>query len=1021
MDSQRFFKVMSLFQEACVLEGAARTAYLDQACDGDGALRSELMAMLEADAARGAPLDANGGGMHLLAAHMAEEQLQSGTAAGSASLAAPPSNASGLFAGQYRIIRQIGEGGMGAVYEAEQSRPRRIVALKLIRGGSHSTGLLQRFEHEAHILGRLQHPGIAQIYEAGTDESGQAYIAMEFVAGLPMTEFANTHELSVPDRLALMMKVCDAVQHAHQRGVIHRDLKPGNILVVDEGVDRRIDAGLSKNVESGLVFQTAGGSSATTSLRKSSVSLGQPKVLDFGVARSFGDDQQITTMHTVSGQLIGTLAYMSPEQVSGEPEDVDIRSDVYALGVILFQLLSGQMPYDLKAKSLPEAARLIRDVEAPTLSSFSAHYRGDIETIVVKALQKDRERRYQSAAELAEDIRRHLAGEPIGAKRDSALYVLRRQLRRYRVLVGAGALVAAMTVGFAAWLSVLYQRQGQLLNDVESQRDKAIAASKLAGDRLKSANELRELEAGAREAAVRSAGRAESVKRFLQQMLSHADPSLARGPELTLRELLDESASRMNAGAFTDSPDIEAEMRLTIGEAYSRIGRYDEAMRHFNRALEINQNLTPGDSAYTAESKSLLAGLYGEIGNLEEADRQSLDAVEMFRRLEDHSWIYGAALNTRGIILLKRADYAGAEAVFRECMEVWRVLHGDRHVEVAGMMQNLGAVYMALGRRADAESMLEQSVALFAELLGSEHPYVALGLNNLGAMAFARQDFDRAEELLTESQRLRRIYFGEDNLVTIESLVNIGILRQVRGDMKHAESSFREAIEAQRRLLGPSNPRLADTLSKLGQLLQEEDRLDEAEECYREALDIRRGTEGPGHPNTASDLSGLASILSARGDYETAEQMHREALAIRRKTLPPGHRDISSTLGMLAALMIMQDRFEEAEPLARETMAIRRETIPNHYLYANSVSRLAAVLTGLGRLEEAEPLALEGWELIQSMRHVPLAYQQDAVITVIRVYETAGRAEEAKHWQARLDALTSSAGSESAGDGTDAP
>lgn len=751
------------------------------------------------------------------------------------------------------------------------------------------------------------------------------------------------------------------------------------------------------------------------------MSLGQPKVLDFGVARSFGDDRPITTMHTVSGQIIGTLAYMSPEQVSGDPEDVDTRSDVYALGVILFQLLTGQMPYDLKAKSLPEAARLIRDVEAPTLSSFNAHYRGDIETIVVKALQKDRERRYQSAAELAEDIRRHLAGEPISAKRDSALYVLRKQLRRYRVLVGAGALVATMVVGSALWLSVLYQRQGQLLNDVESQRDKAIAASKLAGDRLKEANELRELEAGARESAVRSAGRAESVKRFLQQMLSHADPSLARGPELTVRELLDESAARMDAGAFTDSPDIEAETRLTIGEAYSRIGRYDEAMRHFNQALEINQKLKPGDSTYTAECMSLLAGLYGEIGNLEEADRKSLESIEMFRRLEDRSWIYGAALNTRGIVLLKRADYSGAEGVFRECMEVWRVLRGDRHVEVAGMMQNLGAVYMALGRRADAESILEQSVAIFAEMLGSEHPYVALGLNNLGAMAFARQDFDRAEELLTESQRLRRLYFGEDNLVTIESLVNIGILRQVQGDTKGAESSFREAIEAQRRLLGSKNPRLADTLSKLGQLLQEENRLEDAENCYREALEIRNSTEGPGHPNTAGDLSSLASILSARGDYQAAEQMHREALAIRRKTLPPGHRDISSTLGMLAALLIMQSRYKEAEPLARETMAIRRETIPNHYLYANSVSRLAAVLTGLGRLDEAEPLALEGWDLLQTMKHVPSTYQQDAVITVIRVYEVAGKAEEAERWRAKLETLTKPADGASTGDGADAP
>jgi len=329
--------------------------------------------------------------------------------------------------GRYEIVRVVGEGGMGIVYEAQQDHPRRTVALKVIRPGFLSRSLLRRFEHEAEVLGQLQHPGIAQIYEAGTAEAmpftgaraRQPFFAMEFVRGESITRHAQNRNLPVRKRLELVAKICDAVQHAHQKGVIHRDLKPGNILVDESG---------------------------------------QPKILDFGVARATDSDMQTVTMQTDVGQLVGTIPYMSPEQVTGDSRQLDTRSDVHALGVILYELLCGKLPYNVSGRSIPEAARTIRDEEPTPLSSIDRTLRGEIQTICAKALEKDKARRYQSAADLAEDLRRYLRGEPIEARRDSALYVLRKQVARHRAVVVAGVTIVLLLAVSSAVAWSLYVR-----------------------------------------------------------------------------------------------------------------------------------------------------------------------------------------------------------------------------------------------------------------------------------------------------------------------------------------------------------------------------------------------------------------------------------------------------------------------------------------------------------------------------------------------------------------------------------
>ncbi|MBC7772394.1 MAG: protein kinase [Pyrinomonadaceae bacterium] len=440
--------VEEIFVEAAGAPPDARRALLDARCKGDKELRQEVESLLSAhEAATGVldiPQPLTQGLMKQISGLMHTDD------------AAVP--ASGKI-GAYIVHKVLGSGGMGVVYLAEQERPRRTVALKVIRRGLATPSLLRRFEHEAEILGRLQHPGIAQIYEAGVADYGygpQPFIAMEYIDGRPLLDFADANRLGTRERLALVARTCDALQHAHQRGVIHRDLKPANILVRNEDT---------------TVPGTKAGQRPDTGRLSLMTGVGEPKILDFGVARIADGRQHATTLRTSVGQLIGTLAYMSPEQLGLDTNDVDTRSDVYSLGVVLYQLLTGKLPYDVSSRALPEAVRMIKDDQPTKLSQINKTFRGDLDTIVSKALEKDKNRRYQSAAELGADILRFLAGEPIAAKRDSSMYFLRKQIVRYRGIVAAATVAVLTFLAFA-------------INAIVSEAEyKAIAAAEIDANR----------------------------------------------------------------------------------------------------------------------------------------------------------------------------------------------------------------------------------------------------------------------------------------------------------------------------------------------------------------------------------------------------------------------------------------------------------------------------------------------------------------------------------------------------------
>ena len=603
---------------------------------------------------------------------------------------------------------------MGTVYLAEQEHPRRTVALKVIRPGRAEPELLKRFEQESAALGRLQHPAIAQIFEAGTADTGsgpQPFMAMEYISGRLLGQYVTSSHLDTRQTLELMIKICDGVQHAHQRGLIHRDLKPGNILVDDSG---------------------------------------QPKILDFGVARVTEADTQ-ATLQTGWGELVGTLAYMSPEQVLADPLELDTRSDVYSLGLILYELLAGRPPYQVSRK-LDEAVRTIREVEPTRLSVINRQFRGDIETIVTKSLEKEKERRYASAASLAGDLRRYLQDEPIAARPTSASYQLRKFAQRHKPLVGGVAAVfVVLVLGIVAssWqaLRALRAEQAAIV-----ERDRAAAAERTSA----------------------------AINEFLRRDLlsqagasAQARPDNKPDPDLKVRTALDRAAASIG-GRFDKEPLVEASIRETIGNTYLDLGLYPEGERQVVQAVELRRRALGDDHLDTVTGMRNLAVLYSTQGN-----------------------------------------NAAAEPLFAKVLEVRRRLLGAEHRDTLQALSNLGTVFQRQGKFREAESLAAEALEIQRRVLGNEHTSTLLSMNNLATIFLNQGKYASAEALLVEALDGRRRVLGADHPNTLTTMTNLAGVYRLQGKFDQAEPLATAAVEAARRSRGEQHPDTLDTINNL--------------------------------------------------------------------------------------------------------------------------------------------------------------------------------------------------------------
>ncbi len=808
MSRDRAQRVDDLFHDACALPRAERQAFLEQACDGDPELLAEVQRLLAHDRDEAwDPVEelARGAAAAGLARSLADEEL--------------PSIPDRID--RFRILRLIGEGGMGVVYEAEQDDPRRRVALKVVRLGLAGRHLLRRFRVEAQVLGRLTHPGIARIYDAGT-AGDQPFFAMELVQGRPITEYARTAALGTPARLALLAEVCDAVEHAHQQGVIHRDLKPANVLVTMEG---------------------------------------RPKVLDFGVARATDGDIQTLTLQTHMGQLVGTVPYMSPEQASGDPEAIDPRSDVYALGVIAFELLAGRLPYDVGGKLIHEAVRVIREDDPARLSTIDRRLGGDIETIIAKALEKEPGRRYESASAFAQDIRRYLADQPIAARPASTLYQLRKFARRNRALVAAAAVVLVVLAGASVVSTISAIRAVRARDDATVRQRQA-----------------------ERQAAIAAA-----VNRFLNEDLLAAAMPEEQGRQVTVLEVLDLAAVRIE-GRFAGEPAVEAEIRSTIGNSYLALGRADLAEPHFRTALDLQLGSLGERDPASMTSLNRMGRLLQTMGRLDEAEvyyRRCLDlrravlgpeaeltlsthlnlagVARQLGRVDEAMPLYREANEIAERTLAPEADQrlsameglAGAykdlgrldEAIpiYEQLLEVRRRTKPDKP-GVLMTMNNLAVAYMRAGRAAQAHELLEEVVRGDIEVFTERHPTTLAAMTNL---ARSLQRLGRHEEALREFRRALALHeevLGPDHRGTLITVVSLAGLYRDMGRHGEAESALLTAIERSAQRYGDAYPGTIEARHELALLYLELDRPAEAE------------------PHAAAALAGAAALHGADGE-----------------------------------------------------------------------------------------------------------------------------------------------------------
>ena len=824
------------------------------------------------------------------------------------------------YFGDYELLAEVGRGGMGVVYRARQTKLNRIVALKMILTGRLASELeVKRFQQEAGAAANLQHPNIVAVHEVGEHES-QHYYSMDLVEGRSLAELAREQPLSTKQAARYIKIVADAINYAHEKGTLHRDIKPTNILI-DPRDERRIT--------------------------------------DFGLARCKDFDSHLTA----SGQLVGTPAFMSPEQAEGETNAIGPASDVYSVGAVLYYLLTQRPPFS--AESLADLLDQVIHREPVSPGLLNPSVPRDLQTISLKCLQKDPAHRFQSAQQLSDELGRFCSGKPILSRPPNVVERTWRWCARNRAIAGSLATAALVLVA------------GTAIITWQAVRAKTEAA------------------------------RSQQVLGFLEDMLKSVGPSVALGRDTTmLRELLDKTAERVGT-ELKNQPAVRADLQTIIGDVYNELGLFGKAEAMHRQVLATLTTLHGPEHADVATALfNLGAALQGQ-SKLTEAERLDREALAMRRKLlGGYNADVANSLENLAEVVGLQGKLADAETMLWEVVAIQKRVLGSENADLATSIQNLGQTFRVEGKLPDAERMERQALDMRRKLFGNDHPDVATSLNGLGIVLNEEGRMEEAETVHREALKLRRRLLGNEHPSVAESLNNLAILLDDQGRLAEAETVHREALGIEKQVLGATHPEVANSLNNLAFVLRDEGKLNEAESMEREALALWKTNFGLEHFQVATALNNLGVILYKENRLAEAEAVHIEALAMRRKILGDQHPAVAASLEHLAEVLQARDRFEEAEPYLRECLAIREKASPDDWSTFSVRSELGQVLLAGRKYSEAEPLLISGYKgLEQHKSRIPAPNRdkmKEALKALIRLYEVMGKQEQAANWKQKL-------------------
>ncbi|MEM1094904.1 MAG: serine/threonine-protein kinase [Bacteroidota bacterium] len=893
--------VEALFLQALECPPAERIALVRAACGADAHLCAEVES--------------------LLSAHDEANTFLECPPSDLMALAVPDVPAVPTRVGPYEVVRLLGEGGMGVVYLARRADAQfeQQVALKMMQRHATSERMRARFLAERQLLARLQHPHIARLLDGGVTPDGTPYFAMEYVDGLPIHRYCDTHRLSIDARLQLFQTVCDAVQYAHQNLIVHRDLKPGNILVTADGT---------------------------------------VKLLDFGIAKLLADDSAgwADMPMTRTGLRILTPEYASPEQVTGGA--LTTVSDVYQLGVLLYELLTGHRPYRIGTRVQREIERVICE-EAPSLPSTAVSWTdeqvgegtitptpetisqaralplgklrsrltGDLDNIVLMAMRKEPSRRHASAAQFKQDIERHLDGLTVQASPDRMGYRMRKFVQRHRLPVATGAGMALLLLAFSLVMLIQTQR-------VAAERD-----------------------------------RAEHVKAVLIDLFKSASPEEMQGQDVPVQAVLAAGTARLERD-LNAQPDVQGELLATLGTVYRSLGHYDEAERLGTagaQALEASLGRRSEQTAMAQVELAATARTKGDYGLADSLLAQAIPAIRAAAGIG--SAAYAQARKEEGMVLQEVGRYAAAQAAYRDALAVRHRLFGPDHEATITAQSRLASVLQAVGRYAAADSLFRTVLAGRLRVLGPNHPETAVAQNNLGLLLYYRSQYGAADSLFQASLALRQRLYDPEHPSVATLYNNLAMLKWATSDLPGSDSLYQKALAINEARLGPDHPRVASTLVSSARTLARTGQHEQAEAAIQRALAIYRSVLGEEHRSTANALINLGQFYISRGRLREGQTAFEEAASIRQHVLGADHPETGEAFSSLGNVYWRLGQPDSAIAVHRQAVAIHEAALGfAHATTLRSMNNLATALQNRGRYAEADSLHLLIFEPMRALR-----------------------------------------------------